>query len=219
MQNLECSIGVDTDVQGAIQHDSAAGQGVFYLDRGNTAGCSGQVERIKYCYHSQLGVSTNTTEAQFSIYRRRGFIYIRVSDVFRIRNHLPFETSNELQCEYLELEMAVQVEEGDAFGICLPNSGGNEVLSILSESSGGTLNTLPCDVVPQDNFFRFALSESSDVRLHLYAITSKNLRITYITFVLGRSRVQKKYSALMYHFKIYNGLVQLIIFNHGHLQA
>lgn len=167
--NQQCLIGDNSNT--GIRLDPMPG--VLYLNEATQAECPGNISRVRYCYHNSPNTSTNSTRAEIAVYRRRWIIYNRISQVFTTSGNTPFNYSQGLVCEYVNLGMAITVKRGDVFGVCLPNQGVNEVLPIVSESSG-SLSTLPCQNQPPDSFNRFSLSVLSNARLHIYADLSKN---------------------------------------------
>ena len=146
--------------------------GTFYMDQINVAQCTGTISKIRYCYHNSPMLMNASLEARVSLYRRMGFFrFVRVSDVFVIRNNIRDQSG--LVCENLNLETEVEVREQDMFGLCIPSSSENKVLPLFSESTDTNLMTTPCNSESVDRVRVFDLTTLTDTAFHVYADTSK----------------------------------------------
>lgn len=170
---MACPIG-DSSTDGTRRDPVPSG--VFYWSEALAVdpGCTGSISRVRYCYHNSQSLVTNSAVARFSLYRRSGATYSRISNVFTITNRISAESPlDSLVCEELELGTTLQVQSRDLFGVCLPeveDEDSMQALPIISNNPRGTtLGSQPCEDQPLDSFFRLTLSFISNVQLHLFA--------------------------------------------------
>ena len=118
----------------------------FYLNTDRSAPCNGTITRFGYCYYGRDDDSDNTYQVLVSLYRPvagNGYINILANAVSIIKQtpRFQFPPADALllgfNCDSIELEESVQVQEGDVIGVCLTNGDNINRLDVVSRNGDG----------------------------------------------------------------------------------
>ncbi len=133
----------------------------FYLDTNNSASCSGNVTRWRYCYFPPQSDLDAPPTVQFAVYRlnQTGNGYDRVSRVYTTIGDDDIDATIDCQILQLSQNQFAQVQTGDVIGACIFRSTSNSSpLDVIGRGAtgqtlmqGGTcsFNSLPVSTTNQ----------------------------------------------------------------------
>ena len=156
----------------------------FYLNTARPAPSNGTITGFSYCFYGNRDNSIRIYQSLVALYRaREGRIkrYERVSDTFVISKRTPFTQG--FNCTSYELNVGLQVLQGDMIGACIYDTSNTGQLDLVSLSSLNESYTLlsesvhhaDCDTeVLPDRILEDALERTrQNVILHISAEISK----------------------------------------------
>ena len=150
--------------QNAVRRSLSSSQSVsaaFYLDTSNSASCSGNVTRWRFCYFPPQADLDSPPSAQFAVYRlnQTGTGYDRVSRTYTAIGNDDIDELVDCQILQLGQNQVAQVQTGDIIGACIyrPTSNVSPLDVIRSGATGQSLmqggtcsfNSLPVSVTNQ----------------------------------------------------------------------
>ena len=137
----------------------------FYLDTNNSASCSGNVTRWRYCYFPSQADLDAPPSVQFAVYRLNQTTnsYDRVSRVYTAFGVDDIDATIDCQILQLGRNQFAQVQTGDVIGACIYRS---------------TSNSSPLDVIGRRTTGQSSLMQGGICSFNSLPVSVTNLFIT-----------------------------------------